>query len=114
MNIYHLDKQRKGSLPIFQYWYRKTQKSPNLFNRIIYRFFSFLYKVEIPHTCKIGEGLYIGHPYCITINPNAIIGKNCNIHKGVTIGQQNRGSKKGAPIIGDCVWIGVNSTIVGG
>lgn len=62
---------------------------------------------------EIGPGLYIGHPYGITVNPNAKIGKNCNIHKGVTIGQENRGKRKGAPTIGDCVWIGVNSTIVG-
>lgn len=49
----------------------------------------------------------------ITINPNAIIGKNCNIHKGVTIGQENRGSRKGTPTIGNDVWIGINATIVG-
>lgn len=62
---------------------------------------------------KIGPGLYVGHPYGITINPNATLGKNCNIHKGVTIGQENRGLRKGTPTIGDCVWIGVNATIVG-
>lgn len=36
-----------------------------------------------------------------------------NIHKGVTIGQENRGKRKGSPTIGDFVWIGVNSTLVG-
>jgi len=72
-----------------------------------------MYHVEISSAVTIGEGLYIGHPYGITINPNAIIGKNCNIHKGVTIGQENRGERKGAPVIGDSVWVGVNSTIVG-
>lgn len=62
---------------------------------------------------KVGKGLYLGHAYNITINPNAGIGEWCNIHKGVTIGQQNRGKLKGAPKIGDMVWIGVNATIVG-
>lgn len=42
------------------------------------------------------------------------LGRNVNIHKGVTIGQENRGKRKGAPVISDEVWIGVNSTIVGG
>jgi serine O-acetyltransferase len=74
---------------------------------------SFLYNVEISPTVKIGEGLYIGHPYGITINPKAVLGKNINIHKGVTIGQENRGRRKGVPVIGNSVWIGVNSTIVG-
>ena len=40
-------------------------------------------------------------------------GGNCNIHKGVTIGQENRGKRQGTPIIGDNVWIGMNVTIVG-
>lgn len=65
------------------------------------------------HINKNRGGLYIGHPYCITINPHTVIGKNVNIHKGVTIGQENRGKRKGAPTIGDEVWIGVNATIVG-
>lgn len=47
------------------------------------------------------------------MNPDAVIGRNCNIHKGVTIGQENRGKRKGAPALGDCVWLGVNSTVVG-
>lgn len=55
----------------------------------------------------------MGHAYGITINANAIIGQNCNIHKGVTIGQESRGKRKGTPIIGNRVWIGVGAVIVG-
>lgn len=69
--------------------------------------------IEIYGKCNIGPGLYLGHVYCITINADTVIGKNCNIHKGVTIGQENRGSRKGVPTIGDSVWIGVNATVVG-
>lgn len=64
-------------------------------------------------TSKSGGGIYIGHAYNITINCRAKIGRNCNIHKGIVIGQVNRGSRKGCPIIGDRVWIGINSAIVG-
>lgn len=71
------------------------------------------YGLEISSSCSIGSGLYLGHAFNITINPSAKLGKNINIHKGVTIGQENRGKRKGAPTIGDLVWIGVNSTIVG-
>lgn len=56
----------------------------------------------------------MGHAYNITINPHAVIGSNCNIHKGVVIGQTNRGIKKGVPTIGNCVWIGINAAIGGG
>ena len=62
---------------------------------------------------QIGLGLYFAHPYCITVNPKAILGKNVNLHKGVTIGEEHRGSRAGCPIIGDNVWIGINATIVG-
>ena len=42
-----------------------------------------------------------------------MISDNCNVHKGVVIGPENRGKRKGAPIIGNCVWIGINAAIVG-
>lgn len=71
------------------------------------------YGLEIPWNTRIDKGLYIGHPYNITINPGAKLGKNINIHKGATIGQENRGSRKGIPTIGNNVWIGVNATLVG-
>ena len=62
---------------------------------------------------QIGAGVYFGHPSGITINTHAVIGNNCNIGKGVTIGRENRGKRKGAPVIGDEVWIGINAVIVG-
>ncbi|WP_425428103.1 serine O-acetyltransferase [Arcticibacter pallidicorallinus] len=49
----------------------------------------------------------------IVVNPQAKIGSNCNVAQGVTIGQSNRGAKKGSPTIGNCVWIGPNSVVVG-
>lgn len=69
--------------------------------------------IEIDYPVQIGKGFFIAHPYGITINDKVVIGRNCNIHKGVTIGQENRGIRKGTPTIGNNVWIGMNSTIVG-
>lgn len=63
---------------------------------------------------NIGPGFYLGHAWNITINPQVKIECNCNVHKEVVIGQTNRGSHKGAPIIGNEVWIGINAAIVGG
>lgn len=96
---------------------RRCQTTKNRLLLKYYRFRFHLLKkqrhIEIYGFSDIGPGLYLGHIYNITINPKAVIGKNCNIHKGVTIGQENRGKRKGVPTIGDCVWIDVNSTIVG-
>lgn len=52
------------------------------------------YGIEISTSAEIDLGLYMGHPYNITIGSGVKIGKNCNIHKGVTIGRVNTGKKK--------------------
>ena len=106
-----------GGVPRFQIYFRKTQEASNkltkLYNRMLYTVYRRKNHIEMAVDLDIGEGFYVGHPYCITINPGTRIGKNVNIHKGVTIGQENRGERKGCPVIGDEVWIGINSTIVG-
>lgn len=111
------DKRRNSNLPLFQPWLRRVQTAKNpfwkVFAKIMYRLTSTLYCNDIQST-RIGRGFYIGHPFCITVNSKAVIGDNVNIHKGVTIGQENRGKRKGSPTIGSKVWIGINSTIVGG
>ena len=71
------------------------------------------YGLEIGPRVDIGPGFYIGHAFNISINPSVKIGKNVNIHRGAVIGQENRGSRCGTPVIGDNVWIGVNAVIVG-
>ena len=75
----------------FMYFYRNR-------NRIFLKKYKLKYGLEI-YSENIGEGLYLGHAFNITINKNAVIGKNCNIHKGVTIGQENRGGREGSPVI---------------
>ena len=47
------------------------------------------------------------------INPAVSIGNNCYIGQGVTIGVEYRGQRCGSPTIGNKVWIGANSVIVG-
>lgn len=55
----------------------------------------------------------MGHAYNITVNGNAVLGDNCHLHKGVTIGTECRGHRKGVPVIGSRVSICVNATVVG-
>lgn len=103
----------------FLYFFRKSQisspKSPiGMFYRILLRRYQIKYGFQISAKTEIGEGLYLGHWGAIVVNPRAKIGKNCNLAHGVTIGQTNRGEKKGVPQIGDNVWIGTNAVIVGG
>jgi len=94
---------------------QKYRKTPvlNTFWRIVLRHYQIKYGFQIYPETQIGEGFYLGHWGSLVINPKTIIGKNCNIAQGVTIGQQNRGKNEGSPVIGDEVWIGANAVIVG-
>ena len=72
------------------------------------------YMMDIPAKVEIGKGLRIEHIGGIVINSEAKLGENITLLNGVLIGAQNRGKKKGFPVIGNYVWIGTNSIIVGG
>lgn len=102
---------------IFHFLYRKAAMTTFFPMQLIYkaafRFWANHRGLEITANQQIRGGLYLAHAYNITINSGAKIGHNCNIHKGVVIGQANRGVRKGCPTIGDNVWIGINSAIVG-
>lgn len=120
--LYNADIARYRGKPesyirIFLFLYRKaavTTFAPlKLLYKTLFRIWANRRGLELSINQQIGGGLYLGHAYNITINSNAKIGRNCNIHKGVVIGQANRGSRKGYPTIGDRVWIGINSAIVG-
>ena len=121
-DIYQADITRyKGSpgayISILLYLLRRSQTARLrllvFIYKTLFRIHSLRRGLEISYTTKIGRGLYLGHAYNITINPDAQIGNNCNIHKGVVIGQTNRGKRKGVPIVGNRVWIGINAAIVG-
>ncbi len=120
MNIYNLDKKRypNGKTPRVVKYYRKLQSMSSkslfrLFYKILFKLEKERTMIELSDKTEIGPGLYLGHHCCIRINPNTKIGKNVNLSKGVTLGQENRGARKGTPTLGDCVWLGVNSTVVG-
>jgi len=69
--------------------------------------------ISIPASVKIGHSFYIGHFGGIIINANSIIGSNCNISQGVTIGVSGRNMNRGVPVIGNEVYIGANAVITG-
>lgn len=69
--------------------------------------------ISIPRSVSIQKGILLIHAFGITINSKVRIGKNFTILKGATIGNEKRGAKEGAPIIGDNVYVGMNATIVG-
>lgn len=70
-----------------------------------------LTKIWIPPQVTIGEGFHIIHAEgSLSIHPEVVIGKRCGVMHNVTIGTN---MSAGAPVIGDDVLIGVNSTVLG-
>ena len=94
-------------------WWRSYKKQKSIIKRFILLRYAHRYGLEISREAMIGKGLYLGHPYNITVGRGVIIGDNVNLHKGCTIGVENRGLRKGAPRIGNCVYVGINAAIVG-
>jgi serine O-acetyltransferase len=83
-----------------------------LAHRLLKRY-RYKFGIVIDYATEIGPGLFIGFFGSIIVNRKAIIGKNCHISSGVTIGETNRGERKGVPVIGDGVYIGTGAKIIG-
>jgi len=79
---------------------------------VAYFFYRILTRIEISPRAQIGSGLFFPHPQCIVIG-HAKIGSNCTIYHGVTIGAKLPFHKE-YPKIGNDVYIGAWSTILGG
>ena len=96
-------------------YYRRYKRANKLERKMIALLNHFLFRkmsVELPWTVEMGKGVLFLHPYSITFNSKTVIGDNCTIMKGVTIGN-TKGPNGGTPVIGNNVYIGLNATIVG-
>ena len=90
-------------------------KPLRLFLTLIHYPFYFLCNVivgiYIPWQTTIGGGLRIYHYGCICINSEVIIGSNCVMRHGVTIGVKKIGEK--SPVIGNNVEFGAGAKVLG-
>lgn len=113
----------QGFWAIFQYrianfFSRRIKLQPF---RAIFMFLMFCWQkaiematgISIPASAKIGHSFYIAHFGGIILNSNTLIGDNCNISQGVTIGVSGLGEKRGVPKIGSNVYIAANCVIAG-
>lgn len=95
-----------------EYWAYKN-KVIYLFVRLIYEHYKVKYNTDIPARCKIGKGFKIRHLGGIVFNPRVTVGDNVDCLNGVLLGQIDCGAKAGCPIIGNNVFLGTNSIVVG-
>jgi len=97
-----------------------TKMRPGIIQTILRVFMALAQKlievltgICLPRHCEIGEGLYIGHYGTIIFPRYGQLGRNCNVGQTVTMGVGGIGDHRGCPSIGDRVFIGPHSVIVG-
>lgn len=69
--------------------------------------------IEIHPGAKIGKGLIIDHGIGVVIGETAIIGDDCLLYHGVTLGANGKDKNKRHPTIKNRVMIGANATLLG-
>lgn len=69
--------------------------------------------IEIHPGATIGRGLLIDHGSGVVIGETAIVGDNCTIYQGVTLGGTGKETGKRHPTVGNNVLIGAGAKVLG-
>ena len=69
--------------------------------------------IEIHPGAKIGKNLFIDHGAGVVIGETAIVGDNCTIYHGATLGGTGKEKGKRHPTIGNNVIIGCGAKLLG-
>ena len=69
--------------------------------------------IEIHPGAQIGRGLFIDHGMGVVIGETTIIGDNCTIYQGVTLGGTGKEKGKRHPTLGNNVMVGSGAKVLG-
>jgi serine acetyltransferase len=81
--------------------------------KFLFRYIRNHYGIELPYTVRLGRRVVIEHQHGIVIHGYAVIGDDCIIRHGVTIGNRHMDRPRDAPKLGSRVNIGVGATLLG-
>jgi len=81
--------------------------------RAVSQFAKFLTGIEIHPGATIGKGLFIDHGSGVVIGETTVIGDNCTIYQGVTLGGTGKQTGKRHPTLGNNVMIGAGAKLLG-
>jgi serine O-acetyltransferase len=69
--------------------------------------------IELPYSAKVGRRLVIEHQGAIVIHGDSVIGNDCHIRQGCTLGNKTLDLPFDAPTLGDRVNVGAGAVILG-
>jgi serine O-acetyltransferase len=81
--------------------------------RSLYVFVRNVYGIEVPYTATVGRRVVFEHQHGIVVHGSTIIGDDCIIRQGVTLGIRNLEQLQAAPVLGDRVNVGAGAKIIG-
>jgi serine O-acetyltransferase len=84
---------------------------------VLYRFLErrvrFKYGIELPYSVELGERVVFEHQHGIIIHGHCVIGDDCIIRQGVTLGNKSVDRPFEAPKLGNNVNVGAGAKILG-
>ncbi len=95
----------------FAHWFYKHNRK--FIARWISQFARFMTGVEIHPGATIGKGLLIDHGSGVVIGETAVVGDNCTIYQGVTLGGTGKDTGKRHPTLGNNVMVGSGAKVLG-
>ena len=90
--------------------WRRGHKLPG---RLVSHLGRFLTGVEIHPGATIGRGVMIDHGMGVVIGETAVVGDDCSIFQGVTLGGTGKLIGKRHPTLGNRVVVGVGASVLG-
>ena len=93
-----------------QFFYKIKLK---LLARMISQFAKFLTGIEIHPAAKIEGGVFIDHGAGVVIGETTIVGDNCVLYQGVTLGGTGNETGKRHPTLGNNVTVGTGAKVLG-
>lgn len=81
--------------------------------RLVSQLGRFFTGIEIHPGAQIGRGVFIDHGMGVVIGETAIVGDNCTIYQGVTLGGTGKDKGKRHPTLEDNVLVGSGAKVLG-
>jgi len=114
-----LKEQSIWAIYVYRWGRRILQSRPSWTQRLLLKFYWLLFRlvetitgISLPLGARIGPGLRIHHFGNIFINSDVIIGRNCTLRQGVTLGNRVDGGP--SPVVADDVEFGAYAQVFGG